>query len=278
MNDEKYPFFDVPEDDVSPLFTTKLQEAAHVGCLRGVFDSSGITTDWIKGNAALRSPAFEAELRDLFATLQRSGPLKDIQTMRQFCLEHPQAFMSGRQTFYAFRIDTRQYRYYLRLFPQKGKFHIFCYQTDRFRENLPVPDFNHIYRKRKETKQGEELMPNYDLTSGGAIAASAELAHVRANQEPNQDSYNAAWLHGYADALTHAAEALEPQGELMDAIIGYMGQQHDSAELYGILHDTLSMSDRDILALGFDLPQCQEPPQAGQREKSVKKKGIHHER
>ena len=170
MSDEKYPFFDVPKDDVSPLFTTKLQETAHVGCFRGVFDSSGIATDWLKGNAALRAPAFEAELRDLFETLQRSGPLKDIQTMRQFCLEHPRAFMSDRQTFYAFRIDTRQYRYYLRLFPQKGKFYIFCYQTDRFRENLPGPDFNHIYRKKKETKQGEELMPNYDLTSGGAVS------------------------------------------------------------------------------------------------------------
>ena len=26
MSDEKYPFFDVPEGDVSPLFTTKFQE------------------------------------------------------------------------------------------------------------------------------------------------------------------------------------------------------------------------------------------------------------
>ena len=44
MIGEKYPFFDVPEDDVSPLFTTKLQEAAHVGCLRGVLDGNGTTT------------------------------------------------------------------------------------------------------------------------------------------------------------------------------------------------------------------------------------------
>ena len=114
-------------------------------------------------------------------------------------------------------------------------------------------------------------MPNYDLSSIGAVSASAELAHIRANQEPNQDSYNAAWLHGYADAL-------EPQRELMEAIIGYMGERYDSAELYGILHDTLEMSDQEIRSLGFDLPQCTEPPQAHQGTKSAKRKGIYHER
>lgn len=116
------------------------------------------------------------------------------------------------------------------------------------------------------------------LSSIAAVSASAELAHIRANQEPNQDSYNAAWLHGYADALTKAAESLEPRRELMEAIIGYMGERYDSAELYGILHDTLEMSDQEIRSLGFDLPQCMEPPQAHQGTKSAKRKGIYHER
>ena len=51
-----------------------------------------------------------------------------------------------------------------------------------------------------------EIMSNkFLLSSIAAVSASAKLAHIRANQEPNQDSYNAAWLHGYADALTKAA-------------------------------------------------------------------------
>ncbi len=153
MSSEKYPFFNVPEGDVSPLFTTKLQEAAHVGCLRGVFDSGGITTDWLEGNELLQSSAFDAELRDLFGTLQRGGPLKNLQSMRQFCLGHPQARMSGKQIFYAFRIDTQRYRYHLRFFPKKGKFHIFCYQADQMREDLPKPDFNYAYRKRAKKKK-----------------------------------------------------------------------------------------------------------------------------
>ena len=86
MSGEKYPFFDVTEDDVSPLFTTKLQEAARMGCLRGVFDGGGLTTNWLKGNELLQSPVFDAELRDLFETLQCGGPLESFQSMRQFCL------------------------------------------------------------------------------------------------------------------------------------------------------------------------------------------------
>ena len=121
-------------------------------------------------------------------------------------------------------------------------------------------------------------MPNYDLSSPGAISAAAELARVRANQEPNQDSYNAAWLHGYASALANVADALEPRQELIEAIIGYMGEQYDSAELYDILHEALAMSDQDILSLGFDLPQCREPTRAHQGIKSAKKKVIHYER
>lgn len=153
MSGEKYPFFDVPENDVSPLFTTRMQEPARMGCLRGVLDGSRITTDWLKGNEVLQSSGFDAELRDLIETLRRGGPLENSQSMRQFCLGHPQARMCGRQTFYAFRVDTRRYRYHLRLFPQKGKFYIFCYQTDQMRENLPKPDFNYAYRKRAKKKK-----------------------------------------------------------------------------------------------------------------------------
>ena len=54
-------------------------------------------------------------------------------------------------------------------------------------------------------------MPNYDLSSIEAVSASAELARIRADQEVNPNSYNAAWLHGYADALADVASQLEPR-------------------------------------------------------------------
>lgn len=63
-----------------------------------------------------------------------------------------------------------------------------------------------------QLEQGkEDKAPQYDLSSTKALRASAKLARARADKEPNQDSYNAAWLHGYADALTEAARQMEPQ-------------------------------------------------------------------
>jgi len=121
-------------------------------------------------------------------------------------------------------------------------------------------------------------MPDYNLSSISAVSASAELAHIRANQEPNQDSYNAAWLHGYADALTKAAESLGTPAGTDGGHHRLYGERYDSAELYSILHDTLEMSDQEIRSLGFDLPQCKEPLQAHQGTKSAKRKGIYHER
>lgn len=116
-------------------------------------------------------------------------------------------------------------------------------------------------------------MPQYDLSTIEAVSAAAGLARVRANQEPSQDSYNAAWLHGYASALADCAEQLEPQQEFLDAIIGYLGEQHDSAELYEILHDHLELPNERISALGFDLPQCAEPKH--QPHKSKRRKPSH---
>lgn len=124
-------------------------------------------------------------------------------------------------------------------------------------------------------------MPNYDLSTPVAISDSAKLARKRADEEPNQSGYNAAWLHGYADALLDAARQLEPQQKLIDAIIGYMGEQHDSAELYAVLHDRLEMTDEEIVFLGFDLPQCHSPSleaSSPNTHREKRRNPTHHER
>ena len=46
----------------------------------------------------------------------------------------------------------------------------------------------------------------YDLTTPANINKAADAARHLANNEPNQDSYNAAYLHGYAAALRDVAE------------------------------------------------------------------------
>jgi len=48
----------------------------------------------------------------------------------------------------------------------------------------------------------------YDLSTGETISKAAALARDNANREQNQAGYNAAWLHGYADALADVAAQL----------------------------------------------------------------------
>lgn len=162
MSAEPYQLLTSGELDVNDLFTTKLQEGACTVYLRGVFTDTGeVEISLFKRNEELFSPAFQAELSALLENLRRDGgPLRDLSSMRVYCEMHPQALMCDRQDFYAFRTDTGQYRYYLRFFPQRElhKFFIFCYQTDRLREDIPAPDFHYLYGKRshkKKTERGE---------------------------------------------------------------------------------------------------------------------------
>ncbi|MFR4334607.1 MAG: hypothetical protein ACLT3D_00640 [Lawsonibacter sp.] len=84
MSGKTYPFFETEKDDISPLFTSKLQDQAHVGCLRGRFQDGGIAVDWFGGNEPLCTPEFDAELKDLLKNLCQDGPLDDSQRYEAF--------------------------------------------------------------------------------------------------------------------------------------------------------------------------------------------------
>ena len=53
-------------------------------------------------------------------------------------------------------------------------------------------------------------MSKYNLTTPAEIRNAAKLARTAAGNEPSQGSYNAAWLHGYADALREVSQQLQP--------------------------------------------------------------------
>lgn len=161
MPDKKFSIYDASNGDLNPLFTTKLQETACVGCLRGAFSGreigDNVTVTWMRQNRDLESPGFLAELNELMDELRNNGTLNSFPAMETYCKVHPEARMSDRQTFYAFRMDSSQYRYYLRLFPQVQKFYIFCYRTDRMRADRPRPDFNALYgSKKKKRNRGND--------------------------------------------------------------------------------------------------------------------------
>lgn len=98
-------------------------------------------------------------------------------------------------------------------------------------------------------------MAKYDLSSQRAIEDSARLATERAGNEPNQGSYNAAWLHGYAEALKDCWKGLEYQQGLLDNLLNYLGEHMDSSELRRMFYEDMGMSEKDVAFLGFDLDE-----------------------
>lgn len=133
MSAEPYQIRTSGELDVNDLFTTKLQESACAAHLRGVFtDTDETKITLLKKNEVLTSPAFQAELSALLENLQRNGgPLRDLPSMRAYCEARPQALMRGRQAFYAFQIDTGQYRYYLRFSHSGNSINFYLLLPDR---------------------------------------------------------------------------------------------------------------------------------------------------
>ena len=69
MSEQKFFLCDISDGDLNSLFTTKLQESAQVGCLRGVFLGEEVGDDvmvtWQQNNRRLDSLAFRSELYEL---------------------------------------------------------------------------------------------------------------------------------------------------------------------------------------------------------------------
>ena len=108
----KFSFYDL-SDGIDPLFTTKLQEDAQVGCLRGVFLGENVGDDvmvtWLQNSRKLDTPSFRRELYELIDELRSRKILNNFPEMKAFCQAHPEAWMPDRQAFYAFRMDSSKY-------------------------------------------------------------------------------------------------------------------------------------------------------------------------
>lgn len=73
----------------------------------------------------------------------------------------------------------------------------------------------------------------YNLSTLAAICDAAKEATDRANHEPNQSSYNAGWLHGYARALADVRRGLDAgAANTARAIVECF---EDLLELHGII-------------------------------------------
>ena len=60
------------------------------------------------------------------------------------------------------------------------------------------------------------------------------------------------------ESWSFADPDLNREQRLINELLNYFAEHHDSSELYRILHGDLEMSHEDIELLGFDLSQCYE--------------------
>ena len=98
-------------------------------------DGKGFFKTWVDHRQSLGTEEFHAEFESVLNALvndgQYGGFLKSRDAMRDFCQKHPESgFNDG--FLFAFRADTAQYSYLLRLNPYKQdeNLFIYCYRRD----------------------------------------------------------------------------------------------------------------------------------------------------
>lgn len=108
-------------------------ELATVGHLRQDFGSSGesfYTTWWKHNGGALNTAEFKSEFEEVINELRKCGPLKSLAKMSSFCYEHGEKIIGSNNSF-GFITETENYRYALRLTPQRGDYNAYVYAFDK---------------------------------------------------------------------------------------------------------------------------------------------------
>ena len=118
------------------LFYSQMEEGEDqslgtVGHLRMDFGQGGkeFWASWRgRGDEPLKTPEFQKELQQVVVELQRSGPLKDLKSMRAYCGSHGGAIADGGST-HGYIAETEHYRYCLRCTPLPGHYqgYLYCY-------------------------------------------------------------------------------------------------------------------------------------------------------
>ena len=118
------------------LFYSQMEEGEDqslgtVGHLRMDFGQGGKefwASWWGRGDEPLKTPEFQKELQQVVVELQRSGPLKDLKSMRAYCGSHGGAIADGGST-HGYIAETEHYRYCLRCTPLPGHYqgYLYCY-------------------------------------------------------------------------------------------------------------------------------------------------------
>jgi len=116
------------------------EQCGAVGCLRGNMGEDGVEfhTTWENCCGYLQTSEFLVNLHGVLDALrhdeQYGGVFKDRDTLTAYCGTHPESDMGHYDREYAFRVDTEQYTYFMRLCVDNLEFdfELYPYHRDLF--------------------------------------------------------------------------------------------------------------------------------------------------
>ena len=196
-------------DEQKYSYTQSRQLLGQTGCvghIRGNMgeDGNGFFPSWEDHCSILNTPAFRSELENAVGMLRSDpschGILKNRQSLRRFCREHPELVMEDERS-YGLRADGRIYAFLLRLNPEKGEysFYLYAYKKERldshllaakrgirfidtgYREQFRIPDGGKILLTRSDGSSRTETcryIDEYHLTTDSGLFHICEFADM----------------------------------------------------------------------------------------------------
>lgn len=143
LSDEADLFYSLPEE--------KDKELGCIGHVRIDFGYHGknFWTTWFpRGEERLNSPEFRAELDALVKELQTTGPLKNLDTMVDYCLHHGGHIDGGWTQCYGYVVETDRYRFCLRCIPAHGDYNAYLTAFDLREQEMSM---------RERPVQGQQM-------------------------------------------------------------------------------------------------------------------------
>lgn len=129
-----------------------------IGHLRADMGDSGnhFFHDWTSHCERLLTPEFEAEFNQVIGQLREDGGfLKSRAAVSAYCYRQIDSAINLSDQDFAFRADTKNYSYLLRLNPQKGLYTVYCYKREYLDRHLEhaekgirfiTPNYRELFR------------------------------------------------------------------------------------------------------------------------------------
>lgn len=112
-----------------------------IGRLRGDFGCSGeeFWHTWFPHAEELHTQQFKDDLQKVVDGLRKAGLLKNLASMKDYCLRHPEARIKEESyPSYVFTAETEKYQFFIRCFPYSGDYQFNIYVYSKICQQLGI--------------------------------------------------------------------------------------------------------------------------------------------